>query len=217
MTNTKSVDPNHASQNVSTTLLDAWLYDLVKRVDALESAHEAELKNLKQTISDQATTIDELTKQLNDLPNSTSQDLTENIKETVLATARELTTSEVVNNGFITKNKNWGAQVAAAMNSEQREKIKREKNIIIFGLQTAKTPEEDDVSIHQLVSILKVKKDDIERVARLTSARKIEVVQYLLQHGAQWEHGALASIMLRRDFDAEQPAAQFLMQHLSAP
>lgn len=65
-----------------------------------------------------------------------------------------------------------GAQVAAALNLEKREKGKREKYIIIFGLEVANRPEADVDSIHQLVSILKSDKADFDHVKRLKSTKK---------------------------------------------
>lgn len=170
MTNGKSVDPKHDNEKVSIASLDAWLYELVKRVNTLEASHKAEINMLKDTISKQTDTINELTTRLNEMPIPTPPEFNDEIKETVIATARELTMSQVVSSGLDNRN-NLGVQVVAALNNEQREKVKREKNIIVFGLEAAGTTDDDKTSIYQLINTLNVNTNDIENAVRLNNAR----------------------------------------------
>lgn len=176
MTYAKSVDPRRDGVNVTVTLLDTWLYELVKRVDTLDADHKSEIWAFKNRISDlekslieKDASIDELTVKLSKSP---PLEVTSELNKTIEEKARQLAKTELTSRGLNTNNVNFNVNTVAALNNERKEAAKRERNVICFGLQPADTPENDKESTYELVTALKLERDDVQRCVRFDNSKK---------------------------------------------
>lgn len=176
MTYAKSVDPRRDGVNVTVTLLDTWLYELVKRVDTLDADHKSEISALKNRISElekslieKDAAIDELKVKLS---NSPPLEVTSELHKTIEETARQVAKTELTSRGLNTDNINFNLNTVAAINNERKEAAKRERNVICFGLQPADTPENDKESTYELVSALKLERADVQRIVRFDNSKK---------------------------------------------
>lgn len=130
--------------------------DLMKRVEELESA---------STI--QSSKVDKIDSDLRSLGPSTSQ--LDDIKKVVEETAKKVTLAEVVKRGLDHNNDDFEVNLALANNKERREKEKRARNLIIFGLNRVESQKDDEKQAYELIDTLKVARDQVERVTRLNS------------------------------------------------
>lgn len=112
-------------------------------------------------------TIGDLVKRIEALEQSTANQTSE-IKRAVEETAK-VTMAEVVKRGSEYKNDEFEVNLALANNKERREKEKRAKNIVIFGLRQEEDKKADDGQALELTDTLSVPREQVVRVTRLIS------------------------------------------------
>jgi len=127
-----------------------------RRIEALETALAAQ--------SDRVNTIKKDVEKLG----LVSSHFDDNIKRVVEETAKKVTMAEVVKRG-VEYNDEFEVNMTLANNKERREKERRARNIIIFGLRRDDDITKDAQQVYDLISILKVPRDRVKRITRLIS------------------------------------------------
>ena len=143
---------------------------LKNEVDSLKSRlaiSEAKIDVFEKEKELSVRTIGDLVKRVEALEQSTANQTSE-IKRAVEETAK-VTMAEVVKRGCEYKNDEFEVNLALANNKERREKEKRAKNIIIFGLKRQEDLKVDEGQALELVKILEASRDQVFRVTRLIS------------------------------------------------
>lgn len=92
-----------------------------------------------------------------------------NIKKVVEDAAKKVTLAEVLKRGLDTKSSDFEVNLALANNRLMREKEKRARNIMIFGLKCDNDKKQDDRQVYELFNALNVSNDQIKRIVRLAS------------------------------------------------
>lgn len=144
---------------------------LKSEVDSLKSrlvACESKIEEFEKERGAKESTIEGLVKRIEQLEASSINQSTEFIK-VVEETAKQVTLAEVVKRGTEYKNDEFEVNLALANIKEKREKEKRARNIIIFGLNRVEGKNNDDEQAYELVDTLTVSRDQVERVTRLIS------------------------------------------------
>lgn len=154
-----------------------WIKRLVEEnislrneVDSLKSrlvASEAKIDEFVKERELRESTIGDLVKRIEALELSTANQTSE-IKRAVEETAK-VTMAEVVKRGCEYKNDEFEVNIALANNKERREKEKRAKNIVIFGLKQEEDKKVDDGKAFELTDALSVPREQVVRVTRLVS------------------------------------------------
>lgn len=155
-----------------------WIKKLVEdcislrsEVDSLKSRLvicESKIDEFEKERETREATMDGLVKRIEQLETSSATQSTEFIK-VVEETAKQVTLAEVVKRGTEYKNNDFEVNLALANIKEKREKEKRAKNIIIFGLNRVEGKKDDDEQAYELIDTLKVPRVQVERVTRLIS------------------------------------------------
>lgn len=112
-------------------------------------------------------TIESLVQRIEALESSSANQSTE-IKKVVEETAK-VTMAEVVKRGCEYKNDDFEVKLALANNKERRQKEKRAKTIVIFGLKRNDDRKIDEQQAIDLIGALSVPREKINRVTRLLS------------------------------------------------
>lgn len=143
---------------------------LKNEVDSLKSrltVSEAKIDEFVKERELRESTIGELVKRIEALEHSTANQKSE-IKRAVEETSK-VTMAEVVKRGSEYKNDEFEVNLALANNKEPREKEKRSKNIVIFGLKKEVDKNADDGQALELMDALSVPREQVARVTRLIS------------------------------------------------
>ena len=159
MTNIISVIPAYKGTQVSLKNLDAWLADIISQVNTLSGrVSELEKQNLAkdQTIANLNSEINAL--KLNKENSKTNQ---EKLWSTVAK-----------------KNSEVRMNIINVVADENKERNKKEKNIIVFGLEESKKDtitekKEEDISrVNKICEALSLENADLEAVFRLNAKDK---------------------------------------------
>lgn len=113
--------------------------------------------------------IDELTIKLS---NSPPLEVTSELNITIEEKARQVAKTELTSHGLNISNVNFNVSTVAAINNQRKEVAKREPNLICFGLKKGDTPENDLKSTYELVSSLKLERNDVQRIVRFDKSKQ---------------------------------------------
>lgn len=105
--------------------------------------------------------IDELTIKLS---NSPPLEVTSELNITIEEKARQVAKTELTSHGLNISNVSFNVSTVAAINNQRKEVAKREPNLICFGLKQGDTPENNLKSTYELVSSLKLERNDVQRI-----------------------------------------------------